>query len=213
MPAKKQTVKQKKLLAGRRAGITFQRLAEELGYPSAEAAEAEWERVITPAGRGKHATALAVDRLDRMLAKVWARIEADGDPEAIDQALKILAQRERLAPTPKDNDGAMTKAYDLSVETSRVVEATSLDAALVAAGRKIAERIDEATASGEGMEVTKALYLVPHMMNALREMLATPAARLNAEVTAGRERSGDGGGSSSKLGQLRSIAGGKAQGS
>lgn len=57
-----------------------------------------------------------------------------------------------------------------------------LDAALVESGRTIAERVDAAIESGEGQEVTKALYLVPHLMNVLREMYATPKSRKEAGV-------------------------------
>lgn len=76
------------------------------------------------------------------------------------------------------------------------------DQALIEAGRKIADRIDEATATGEGQEVTKALYLVPHMVNILREMLATPAARKAAGLNDGDQGGG-------RLAHLRSVAGTK----
>ena len=58
----------------------------------------------------------------------------------------------------------------------------SLDAALVESGRVIAERVDAAIQSGEGQEVTKALYLLPHLMNVLREMYATPKSRNDAGI-------------------------------
>jgi hypothetical protein len=79
------------------------------------------------------------------------------------------------------------------------------DAALVEAGRTIAARVDEAIELGEGQEVTKALYLVPHLMNVLREMYATPKARHDAGLTA---KGGASGGS--KLAQLQSLKGGKS---
>lgn len=75
--------------------------------------------------------------------------------------------------------GDLRDAFDASVEACGLTER---DRALAAAGRKVADRIDEATATGEGQEVTKALYLVPHMMNILREMHATPASRLAAGI-------------------------------
>ena len=80
---------------------------------------------------------------------------------------------------------------------------TSLDEGLVAAGLAIADRIDEAMASGEGQEITKALYLVPHMMNVLKEALATPAARRAAGVTHHDEETGKGA-------RLRGLRGGAA---
>ncbi|QLQ11168.1 MAG: hypothetical protein HZY75_13295 [Nocardioidaceae bacterium] len=57
-----------------------------------------------------------------------------------------------------------------------------VDDALVEAGRAIADRVDAATEDGEGQEVTKALYLLPHLMNVLREMYATPKVRLEAGI-------------------------------
>jgi hypothetical protein len=77
--------------------------------------------------------------------------------------------------------GDLRAAYDRSVDANTQLTAV-LDDALVEAGRKIADRVDEATATGEGQEVTKALYLLPHLMNVLREMHATPDARMKANV-------------------------------
>lgn len=77
--------------------------------------------------------------------------------------------------------GDLRDAFDASVDANRQL-VDDLDEALVESGRKIADRVDEATATGEGQEVTKALYLVPHMMNVLREMYATPKSRHEAGV-------------------------------
>ena len=98
--------------------------------------------------------------------------------------------------------GDLRDAFDRSVEANRQL-VTKVDDGLVEAGRKIADRVDEATALGEGQEVTKALYLVPHLLNVLREMQATPKARLEAGI--GKEESGG-----SKLGKLRTVHGGKS---
>lgn len=90
----------------------------------------------------------------------------------------------------------------------KTVEALPLaarDAAVIALGRTLAGTIDEADdLSGEAR--TKALYLTPHLMNVLKELLATPAARKDVATVA----KGDGGG---KLGQLRGITGGKTSAS
>ena len=91
-------------------------------------------------------------------------------------------------------------AVDESISINR--QLAPEDAGLVAAARAVADRIDSAIANEQGAELTKALYLIPHVTNLLREMLATPAARLGAKVN--KEVPGG------KLGQLRSIAGGKS---
>lgn len=96
--------------------------------------------------------------------------------------------------------GSLRAAVDESISINR--QLLPEDAGLVAAARAVADRIDEAIATESGSELTKALYLMPHVTNLLREMLATPAARLNAKVN--KEVPGG------KLGQLRSIKGGKS---
>lgn len=97
--------------------------------------------------------------------------------------------------------GDLRSAFDESVEANQQL-IPKVDNALIEAGRKIADRVDEATAAGEGQEVTKALYLVPHLMNVLREMYATPKARQEAGLK--KEESVGG-----KLSSLRKIQGGK----
>ncbi len=96
--------------------------------------------------------------------------------------------------------GSLRESLEESIRINR--QLLPEDAALVAAARAVADRIDEAVATESGQELTKALYLIPHVTNLLREMLATPAARLNAKVN--KEVPGG------KLGQLRAISGGKS---
>lgn len=68
----------------------------------------------------------------------------------------------------------------------------AVDLALAYAGR-----IDEALEQGEGQEVTKALYLGPHLLNTLRAIGGTPADR--KELESGEVVGG-------KLAQLRSTS-------
>lgn len=70
--------------------------------------------------------------------------------------------------------GDLTDAFD---KTTKAAQLGDIDAAVVASGRNIAQQIDYAVEYLEGQDVTKALYLTPHLMNVLKEMLATPAAR------------------------------------
>jgi len=99
----------------------------------------------------------------------------------------------------------LVDAYDQTVDASDLVE--DVDSALVASGRTMAKRIQDAVDEGEGQEVTKALYLTPHLMNILREMGATPKSR--ADMKGDDKKAGDSDGKSS-LGKFRSIAGGKS---
>jgi Asp-tRNA(Asn)/Glu-tRNA(Gln) amidotransferase B subunit len=93
----------------------------------------------------------------------------------------------------------------------RTVQALDLkdeDAALVALGETLADTLD-AAAQMSGEAKTKALYLTPHLMNVLKEMLATPAAR-KAATKPGAPPAEKGAGRGDTLGKLRGITGGKS---
>ncbi|MGZ4663603.1 MAG: terminase small subunit [Frankiaceae bacterium] len=89
----------------------------------------------------------------------------------------------------------------LSASVAASVEAMTwlkpTDRAAVDLALTYAARIDEALAEGEGQEVTKALYLGPHLLNTLRALGGAPAERkaLGAEESVG-----------GKLAQLRSVS-------
>lgn len=65
---------------------------------------------------------------------------------------------------------------------------TGADKAAVELARVYARRIDEATLSEEGQEVTKALYLGPHLLNTLRALGGTPDERTKMLATKGEEK-------------------------
>jgi hypothetical protein len=163
----------------RRGGVPFDTIAEQL-HLTPNAAKALFDKHL-----GSHdpefQRALEGDRLDRMHAAIWPKA-IEGELDAIDRVVKISERREHVAVVPKENTHDLRNAFDLAAETATELRADAVDAALVEAGRKIADRVDEATATGEGQEITKALYLLPHMLNVLREMQATPASRTAAET-------------------------------
>jgi hypothetical protein len=70
----------------------------------------------------------------------------------------------------------MLDAFNKGVAASKVLDKKT-DAGLIASGQVLANQIDYAIENLSGQEVTKALYLTPHLVNILREMKATPAAR------------------------------------
>ena len=74
------------------------------------------------------------------------------------------------------------------------------DQAAVDLALTYAARIDEALEFAEGQEVTKALYLGPHLLNTLRALGGTPGERkaMGVEEAVG-----------GKLAQLRAVRGGK----
>lgn len=181
-----------RVLSYRRAGVPFDQIADRLSM-TPRAAKALFDKAIGTYDP-EYTTALEADRLDRLHLALWPTAVA-GDQGAVDRVLRISERRDKVLAVPKPNDHALRAAYDQSVETAQLLP---VDEALVAAGRRIADRVDSAVSSGDGQEVTKALYLLPHMVNVLREMLATPASRNAARMAA---NTGEGG----KLAQLRAV--------
>ena len=183
----------RRVLELRRAGVTVELIAGQLSL------DVRAVRALLDAALGSYepgyTLALEADRLDRLHLAVWPAA-ARGDVDAIDRVLKISERRDKVLAEPTPNAHELRVAFDASVETSAHV--TQVDHALVEAGRKIADRVDSAVASGEGQEVTKALYLLPHMVNVLRELLATPASRQAAGLVATEPKDG-------KLGKLRAL--------
>lgn len=182
-----------RVLALRRAGAQFDQIAERLPVTADEAREAFDQALGQLDLHVKQA--LEVDRLDRLHMAVWPAAQ-QGDLGAVDRVLKISERRDKVLADPTANEHKLRHAFDASASSSDQVR--EVDAALIEAGRKIADRVDAAVASGDGMETTKALYLLPHMVNVLRELLATPASRQAAGI-AGRTAK------ESKLAQLRTI--------
>lgn len=183
----------KQVLSLRRAGVPFDTIAERLNL-TPETARAFFDVAISSYDPAL-STALEVDRLDRLHLAVWPAA-AGGDLNAVDRVLKISERRDQVTAKPAPNTHALEQAYDDAVATSTQVQ--PVDSALVEAGRQIAVRVDEAVANGQGQEVTKALYLLPHMVNVLRELLATPASRHAAGLVADQHKEG-------RLAQLRAV--------
>ena len=120
-------------------------------------------------------TAMELATIDQMLLSIYPRARK-GEVAAVDRVLRMAERRTKLLAKPADNEHGFRKAFDRTAGAGKSV-VPDLDDAIIHSGQVIADRVDEATAAGEGQEVTKALYLVPHMVNILREMLATPASR------------------------------------
>ena len=68
---------------------------------------------------------------------------------------------------------------------------TGADKAAVELARVYARRIDEATLNEHGQDVTKALYLGPHLLNTLRALGGTPDERTKMLATKGEEKEVD----------------------
>lgn len=74
---------------------------------------------------------------------------------------------------------------------------TPADKGAVDLARSYAQRIDEALETGEGQEVTKALYLGPHLLRCLETLGGTPTGR--------KALNGQEGPTTGALAKLRSV--------
>ena len=74
--------------------------------------------------------------------------------------------------------------FDRTVAASQMVK-PDLDAAAIQVGRDLADQIDYAKENLTGSDLTKALYLMPHLMAVLDKLLATPKARAEAKPASG----------------------------
>lgn len=183
MNAKERAERDARALELRRAGVSLPRIVAEVGYANAKAAEDGLARALEAQGTTfdpAAVRALELDRLDRLQQAVWVKA-IKGDSKAIEQAQKLSEARVRLAGIADRGASVLTEAFDQTVAALALEDE---DEALIASGRRIAERIDTAAASGDALAETKALYLLPHLMNILRELGATPAARADLKAQA-----------------------------
>ena len=197
-----QALLDEKALKLRRAGIAPQQIAEQLGFRTTAAAEKALLRALEAQGATSDPAtvrALELDRLDQLQRAVWVQA-VQGDMKAIDQVKQLADMRVRLAGIAQRGQSVLTEAYD---QTIAQLDLQPEDAAAVASGRRVAERIDASAAAGDAAVETKALYLLPHLMNILDALGATPAAR--AELKA-KAKSGD----TDKRAKLRALRGGQS---
>ena len=89
--------------------------------------------------------AMELDRLDRLQQAVWVKA-IKGDLKAVETAQKLTEARVRLAGIAARGESIMTESFDQTIEA---LATEPEDASIVASGRRIAERIDTAAASGD----------------------------------------------------------------
>lgn len=170
-------VDQGKAFALFKAGLTYDEIAAELGCSVADARSAIEAAIAASrvALDQSAARILSLEQLDSMHKAVWVKA-LRGDPAAVDRVLKIQEARDRLLSEPSRVQGALLEAFEKSL-SALGDSVGDEDETLVAACRQVARQIDHAVANGTSIEATKALYLLPHLWNGLRELGATPAAR------------------------------------
>ena len=94
--AAEREAKEAKVLELRRAGFTFQRIAEEVGYATPSGAQRALERIMTrnvPQAPEEFRWQ-ELDRLDRMQVALWPRA-MKGDDRAIGTIVRLMERRDR----------------------------------------------------------------------------------------------------------------------
>ncbi|MGW4639569.1 hypothetical protein ACWEN6_13625 [Sphaerisporangium sp. NPDC004334] len=81
----------------RLAGVTYDKIATQLGYAGAGAASKDVTRALQAAAREQHENSeellrLEIDRLDRLMAAVWANA-LSGDVKSIEAAERLISRR------------------------------------------------------------------------------------------------------------------------
>ncbi|WP_454112820.1 terminase small subunit [Microbacterium maritypicum] len=159
-----------------KAGATYEEIALKVGVKTAAAAQRIVQKAIDALTIALDQTAsriIDLERLETLHRVYWPKALA-GDVAAFDRVQKIAEDRRRLIGEPTRVKNAITDALEKSLSALDLQDA---DEALVASCRQVARQIDHAVANGTSLEATKALYLLPHLWNGLRELGATPAAR------------------------------------
>lgn len=89
--------KERQVVALRRQGLTWQEIAEQVGYASASGASEAYYRASTRVvvENIEELRALENDRLDNLFAAVWEQA-LQGDNKALDSCLKIMTRRAKL---------------------------------------------------------------------------------------------------------------------
>lgn len=160
----------------RRSGSTVPEIVAAMGFRSREACEKALERARKARGLivdPVEVRAAELDRLEGMQALVARKVD-EGVLSAVDTGIRLAGMRLRLAGIVESGRESLTAAVE---ETVAALNLRDVDKALVASARRLAQQIDSAGATGDATAETKAMYLIPHLTNVLRELGATPVSR------------------------------------
>lgn len=167
----------------RRAGVPIPKIMEMCGFRTRKTCLNAIDRAMVAQGAPVDPLSLRsleLDRLDRLHFAVWTKA-VKGEATAVDRVLAITEMRLRIAGIMEAGLTPLTSAFDKTIDELTL---TDTDAALVALGRRFCEQIDAASGLGDPIAVTKALHLMPHVVNVLRELGATPTARNTVKTAA-----------------------------
>jgi hypothetical protein len=115
LPTEEQLKKERQALEFRRAGMTYEAIADRLGYANKSVAFKLIDRALkrTNQGEAEDVRALEVDRLDRLQMGLWANAIA-GDVASARTVIRLMERRSRLlgldAPTKIDATVSLDEA-------------------------------------------------------------------------------------------------------
>lgn len=104
----------------KRAGITYERIAETLGYPNRGNAYRDIQTALADITKQPAEELLAeeLDRLDALLTGLWQKARV-GDPQAVDRVLRVMDMRARYrglyAPTRQTVTVFSEDAFDAEI--------------------------------------------------------------------------------------------------
>lgn len=167
-----------KALEMMKKGRSIEQVRDELGYRTVDTAMKGVRRALAAARRCKSIETerdLELSRLDDLYQVAYLLATEERSAADIQLCLSIGEQRMRLLAQPDPIEGdTISKAFG---DTVAALPDDARDAAAIAAGRALAAQIDYAIVHLTGQDVTKALYLMPHLLSVLDRLGATPKAR------------------------------------
>ena len=156
VPSPELVDKEIKVLELRRAGLTWQRIAEETGYADHTGAYAAYKRAIrrTTQEPADELRELEIDRVDRLQLALWPKA-MKGDTNAINTIIRLMQRRADLlgldAPKTTKLDAQLTTVFDGGDLDERVRQFAYLIAEArnnnLAGGHTISEQISLGTSS------------------------------------------------------------------
>lgn len=120
-PSAETLARESHVLELRRAGVSFPRIAEELGLYDRSQAHKIYRRALerVHAEPAAEIRDLEADRLDRLQVKVWTKA-LTGDLHAVDRVLSIMTRRAKLLGLDHEH-GIAERALQLEAERIRLV--------------------------------------------------------------------------------------------
>lgn len=121
VPSAETIARETHVLELRRAGLTFDRIAEETGISDRSTAHKIYKRALArtlqePAAEIRQ---LEADRLDRLQVQVWTKA-LRGDLPAVDRVLRIMERRSKLLGLDHA-DGIAERALELEAGKVRLI--------------------------------------------------------------------------------------------